>query len=120
MPSAQPVAAVTTPWVTLRGSLDLEGSRAVDVRFHAGTAARRHPVVVDLSGVDTIASLGIGMLIACAVSLRRHRERMVILRPAAAVEQVLLHCRVTEVIPIAGTDEQAIALVRSSSPASAG
>lgn len=100
-------------WVTLHGSLDNDGARSIDLRFHAETAARRRPTVVDMSGVDLIVSLGIGTILACAVSLRRHGARMVLLHPLPQIEGVLLQCRVQELVPIARSEGEAIAMVQA-------
>jgi anti-anti-sigma factor len=106
-------------WVTLRGTLDLWGSHGIDVQFHAETAARQRPAVVDISGVDVIVSLGIGMILACALSLKRHGARLVLLGPVPAVEDVLLRCRVDELVSIVRTEDDAIALLQSLSTGAA-
>ncbi len=86
--------------VALSGRLDVEGVQAIDVVFHAHTAARGLNTVVDLSGVTLIASLGLGMLVAVAKSLRRRNARMVLVAPQGPVRTVLEVTRVTDTIPI--------------------
>src|SRR5262249_30910444 len=60
------------------GQLDVGGLHAIDVKFHGYTAARRLPTLVDISGLDFIASLGMGMFISCARSLQRSGAKMVL------------------------------------------
>ena len=47
--------------VALFGSLDAHGMRTVDVLFHGCTAARRRPVIVDLSGCEFVNSLDVDL-----------------------------------------------------------
>src|SRR5262245_41602985 len=67
--------------IALAGRLDLAGLHAVDIKFHGYTASRRKHAIVDLSKLDYISSLGLGMFISCAKSLERHQARMVIVNP---------------------------------------
>ena len=57
--------------LSLVGRLDVTGLHEVDAQFHAETTSRQRPAIVDLGGLEYIASLGMGMLISCASSLKR-------------------------------------------------
>ena len=61
--------------IALAGKLDVPGVHAVDVKFQGYTAARRRPTLVDLSGVEMITSLGMGMFISAARALQRVKAR---------------------------------------------
>jgi anti-anti-sigma regulatory factor len=69
--------------VILRGRLDTVGANAIDLKFNAVAGARR-AVVVDLSAVDFLASLGRGVLSAA------HTDTLIPIFPdrAAAVAAV--------------------------------
>ena len=54
------------------GSMDVAGLHAIDMKFHGYTAARRRPTLVDVSGLDFISSLGMGMFVSCAQIGRAH------------------------------------------------
>lgn len=60
--------------VALVGRLDVTGASEIEMPFHSLVAAAARPAVVDLSRLEYIASLGMGMLISCAhaLSLRHH------------------------------------------------
>jgi anti-anti-sigma factor len=87
--------------IALVGRLDVAGLHATDIKFHGYTAARRKPTLVDMSEVEFIASLGMGMLISCAKSLQRHSAKMVLLVPTGPVEEALKAVGMDQVIPIA-------------------
>jgi anti-anti-sigma factor len=98
--------------VALIGKLDVRGLHAVDMRFHASTAARRQPTLVDLSQLEFIASLGVGMLISCARSMARFGAKMVLVNPQPLVEQVLVTVGVHEVIPIVRSIDEGLRTLR--------
>jgi len=97
--------------VALSGPLDLAGVAAVERRFVIQTAVRRHPTIVDLSKVELLASIGIGMLVEAARGLRLHGRKLVLLAPTPPVERVLAATHVIEILPIARTLDEARALL---------
>jgi anti-anti-sigma factor len=92
--------------VAIVGQLDVAGLHAIDVRFHGYTAARRRPTLVDLSGLEFISSLGMGMLASCARSLQRFGAKMVLLSPRPEVEEVLKAVGIDQEIPIVRSAEE--------------
>src|SRR5438477_10105812 len=89
------------------GQLDIGGLHAIDVKFHGYTAARRQPTLVDLSGMDFIASLGMGMFVSCARSLERSGAKMVLLNPRPEVEEALRVVGIDQGIPIVKSVDEA-------------
>jgi anti-anti-sigma factor len=92
--------------IALVGKLDVAGLHAVDAKFHGYTAARRRPVLVDLSGLELITSLGMGMLISCARSLQRFGARMVLLNPQPQVAEALKAVGLDQGLPIVRSAEE--------------
>jgi len=92
----------TLTHIALNGRLDLEGVRAVEQTFVFNTTARRTPVLVDLSQVDFIASLGIGMLVGVAKALHRRGVDFILVEPTALVRATLEMAGVGNMIPILG------------------
>jgi anti-sigma B factor antagonist len=82
------------------GQLDVAGLHTVDVKFHGYTAARRRPTLVDISGLEFISSLGMGMFVSCARSLQRCGAKMVLLNPRPEVEEALKAVGIDQGIPI--------------------
>ena len=85
--------------ITLSGRLDVEGALKIDGEFNA-IAERQKRVLVDLSSVTFIASLGIRTLITGAKATTNNGGKMVLLDPQPNVEKVLRTSRVDTVIPI--------------------
>jgi anti-anti-sigma factor len=93
--------------VALIGRLDTEGVHAVDVAFHARTAARRRDAIVDVSELTYIASLGVGMIIGCARSLSHNGRRMVLAGARGDVERVLRSVALEKLLPVVATVDDA-------------
>ena len=98
-------------WVVGESSDDASSPYAVELRLTSHTAGRRRPAIVDLSDVEFIASLGIGMLVGAARALDIHRTRMVLLSPREPVDAVLRMAAIDRVVPIASNREEALRLL---------
>jgi anti-anti-sigma factor len=66
---------------------------------------------VDLSGLEFITSLGMGMFISCARSLQRFGARMVLLNPQALVEEALKAVGIDQGIPIVHSVEEGLRIL---------
>jgi anti-sigma B factor antagonist len=100
------VTEQVAPGVTkanLTGRLDIGGTQEIDLPFNALAGSQR-ALIIDLSEVEFIASLGLRLLIIGA--------RMVLLAPPIAVESVLISSGTDNVVPIWRTLDDAITAVR--------
>jgi anti-anti-sigma factor len=97
--------------IALSGRLDVEGVGRIERDLSRHAAAPRRPAVVDLSGVEFIGSLGIGVLMSVARSLHLHGARMALLAPQDRVAQVLRESRVDQIMPIASSLDDALRLL---------
>jgi anti-anti-sigma factor len=97
--------------VALRGRLDLEGVREVELPFTSQTCSRRKPAIVDLSGLSILTSVGIGLLVRCAVTLRRHGAPTVLLAPQEDVRTLLEATGIQHVTPMADSRDQALEIL---------
>lgn len=98
--------------LALSGRLDIEGVNAVESEFARTINARKRSTIIDLSDLQFIGSLGVGMLIACAKGLRLHKAVMVLLGPQTLVEETLRAVGVEALILIARDHSQALELLR--------
>ncbi len=87
-------------YVHLEGRMDIPGVQLVSLKFTVYTATRKKPVIVDLSQVEIITSMGIGMLISNANSLKLHAMPMILLNPQERVEEVLKLAHIDHILPI--------------------
>ena len=98
--------------ITLSGRLDAVGVDKVGIRFQAATASRGKPTIIDMSDVDFIASLGLGMLLSAARSLHGRGARAVIVNPKPFVMKVLETAHMPAVIPVVSTVSEAEAFLK--------
>ena len=86
--------------IKLSGRLDIIGVGAIETRFAAHCAGETPRVIVDLSAVDFLASIGIRLLTLNAKSIVSRGGRMVLLNPGAGIREVLEITGISAIIPI--------------------
>jgi anti-anti-sigma factor len=87
--------------ISLSGRLDILGTDAIATRFAALAASAQRRVVVDLSAVDFLASIGIRALLTNAKALQQRGGRLVIyVGENVAVLKVLEATGVEVLIPL--------------------
>jgi len=94
-------------FIKLSGVLDMVGSGQIEMKF-TGYCAGEHPLVlVDLSEVSFVASIGIRLFMINAKSLASRKGKMALLNPTPDVMNVLEMTGVPSVIPIYSNLESA-------------
>jgi anti-anti-sigma factor len=97
--------------IKLIGRLDISGVGEIENEFSARCAGDRPRVIVDLSEVDFLASIGIRMLTVTAKSIAGRGGRMVLLRPRPEVREILEITGIPAIIPVHDGLESAQAAV---------
>lgn len=92
----------------LDGRMDIEGANAVDMRLNvlAGTASK---LLIDLTNVSFLASMGLRTLMTCARSLKSKGRAMALAGAQPNVDKVLRSSGIDEVIDIYPTTDAAVA-----------
>ncbi|HEY3476409.1 MAG TPA: STAS domain-containing protein [Anaerolineales bacterium] len=93
--------------IKLSGSLDFYGVNQVEVEFVRCCAGENVCVLVDLSKVNYISSIGLPLLINSAKSVARHGGKLALLKPQRAVENILDLTGIPLIIPIYSDFESA-------------
>jgi len=96
--------------VVLTGRIDIAGAQEIDMPMSVVGGSRR-AVVIDLSGVDFMASMGLRCLVLAAKSIQSKRGRVVLLSPQPLVQEVIQTSGIDELIPIHHDEAAAIAAV---------
>jgi anti-anti-sigma factor len=86
--------------IHLSGRMDMLGVEKIDLRFTALTATQRRSVIVDLRDVELIVSVGLGLLIRNANTLKAQGKIMVLLNPHPRVEKVIRMAGLDALLPI--------------------
>ena len=86
--------------IELNGALDMNGTYAIEIEFVRRCAGKNAYVLVDLSKVNYISSIGIPMLVNSAKSVTRQGGKMVLLSPQKAVEDILEIAGIPLIIPV--------------------
>lgn len=87
--------------ITITGRLDMPGTDSVASQLVELTAAPRKGVVVDLSAVKFLASIGIGALIASAKAVQKRGGKMVLVVDEGSTVMMSLEATgVDQLIPV--------------------
>jgi anti-anti-sigma factor len=92
------------------GHWDVKGAAEIDLRLSAVTGSGR-PIILDLAQVSYLSSMGIRAIVMGAKASRLRGGKLVLLAPAANVEQVLTIAGIDTLVPIYHDIEAAILAV---------
>jgi anti-sigma B factor antagonist len=96
--------------VSLIGKLDIQGAEVIALPL-ATLSGGKQNVLVDMSGVSFIASIGIRHLVLAAKSLSRRGGQLILIGPTEIVVSVLTTAGITAMIPTVASESEARALV---------
>jgi len=102
--------------IVLDGRLDVEGTPAIDMKFTALTATKQAAILVDMTNVSFLASIGMRTLLSCAKAASKRGGKMVLLNPQPMVREVLDRSGVASLIPVYDDLEAAEAALRGAGP----
>jgi len=86
--------------IKLIGTLDMTSTYSIEVEFVRQCAGENVRVLVDLSKVNYLSSIGIPMLINTAKSVVNQGGKMALLNPQQSVSEVLDIIGIQQIIPI--------------------
>jgi anti-sigma B factor antagonist len=92
--------------VTLDGKLDIAGAEKLELPL-AAVAGTKTNIVVDMTGVDFISSLGIRHLVLAAKTVGRSSCRLILLDPKPEVTEALVTAGLTDLLPIVRSEDDA-------------
>lgn len=86
--------------IKLKGKLDIIGTGLIETKFAGYCGGENARVIVDLSEVDFLASIGIRLLTSTTKSVASRGGKMVLLNPNPDVYHVLDVTGIPAVIPV--------------------
>jgi anti-anti-sigma factor len=97
--------------IKLNGTLDLSGVSRVELEFVRRCAGENVCVLVDISKVNYISSIGIPLLINSAKAVVKNGGKMALLNPQNNVENILELTGIPLIIPIHHDLDTAVAAI---------
>src|ERR1700742_491341 len=92
-----------TARVMLVGRLDIQGAEAVAMPLATLSGAKQN-ILVDMSQVSFLASIGIRHLVTATKALSRRGGRLILVSPQDVVREVLTTAGLASMIPMVGSD----------------
>lgn len=97
--------------INLSGRMDINGVGQIETKFAGMTAAPRSAIIVDMSNVPYMSSIGIRSLLMNAKAVGRRGGKFVLLSPQMDVKSVLETSGIDQLISICADLDDAIAKV---------
>jgi anti-anti-sigma factor len=97
--------------INLSGRMDIQGVGTIETRFAAMTASPRKAIIVDMSGVPFMSSIGIRALIMNAKAVAGRGGKFVLLNPEPNVRSVLESAAIDRLIPVCSQLDEAVTKV---------
>jgi len=94
--------------VLLDGRLDIQGAAAVDLRMNILAGSSKF-LLIDLTNVSFLGSMGLRSIIIPAKAVSRHGGKVALFGPIPMVEEVLKASNIDEIIPIFHDLDSAVA-----------
>jgi anti-sigma B factor antagonist len=99
--------------VALSGRLDIAGAEVIALPL-ATLAGAKQSLIIDMSAVTFIASIGIRHLVSAAKTLSRRNGRLVLLNPTTLTVEVLTISGLTDLLPIVHSEPEAMTALATS------
>ena len=99
--------------IKLIGRLDISGVSAIESQFSDYSFGETPRVIVDLSEVEFLASIGIRLLTLNAKSIANRGGRMILLNPKPDIKGVLDITGIPAIIPIYHDLQSAVAALKA-------
>jgi anti-anti-sigma factor len=100
--------------LAIRGRLDTTGVGEIELQFTSHTVPRGKPLLLDMSEVTFLSSLGLRMLFSVAKALDRRGAKMAFLNPQPSVREVLIISGFDRLMPIYQDEGTALAFLAAS------
>jgi anti-anti-sigma factor len=97
--------------VVLDGRMDIQGAAAVDMQMNVVAGSSKF-LLIDLSRVSFLGSMGLRSLIIPSQAVTRRGGKVALFAPVPMVEEVLKASRVNEIIPVFHDLDAAVAALR--------
>lgn len=94
--------------VKLQGSLDLAGAEEIELPFSV-ICNKWNKVIVELTNVTFLASIGIRLLVKAARALGSKKGRLIVFNPTDDTRRVLRSTGIDTIIPVVADEGAAIA-----------
>jgi anti-anti-sigma factor len=96
--------------VTLVGRLDVCGAAKIEAPLRE-TAGSDTNIVIDMEGVDFLASNSVRHLVIAAKTVAQNSRKLVLLYPRPLVVMALIAAGLVHILPIAHSEQEALAVL---------
>ena len=99
--------------IKLKGRMDLQGNQAIELELTSVAASEKSGVIVDMSGVEFLASMGIKTLITMTKAQLSHGGEVVLCSIQPLVKEILTTTGIDTIIKNFDTCDEAIKYLKN-------
>lgn len=99
--------------IALSGRMDSVEAKEIEAEFRKCTGDRGRPVLIDLSGVSFMSSLGMRIILTAVRALKPLGAKVAVLKPAPLVEEAMRAASLEQVLVIEHDLGRALAALKS-------
>ena len=99
-----------TARVALAGRLDINGAQVIELPLATLSGAKQN-ILIDMSQVSFLASIGIRHLVSATKAVARRGGQLILVGPQDMVREVLVTAGLASVLPMVGNESEARALL---------
>jgi len=96
--------------IVLVGKLDIAGAQEIELPM-ATVSGSKCDVIVDMFGVDFVASIGLRHLVLASRRVARSSRKLILLNPNSLVTELLVTAGLKDLLPIVRSEDEARALL---------
>ncbi len=102
--------------IALHGRMDMGGVEQMEAQFAAAAGRPPKPVIVDLTGVAFISSIGLRLFLAVAKDLAQNGAKLALYGPTEKVNAILTTVGLRSIIPVFASEAEARQAVLATTP----
>jgi anti-sigma B factor antagonist len=99
----------TTSIIGVHGELDATAEPALIDTYILATTLSTRTIILDCSGLQSLTSSGIGLLVTFLIRMHRRRQRLLVFALSEHDERILELTRLSEAVAIFNTEADALA-----------
>jgi len=99
--------------IVLAGRLDTTAAEELGADISAAATEQNRPAIIDVSGIEFLASMGIGTLLAISKRMTKAGYKLIVLNPQGMVDVVLKASKLNKVMSIVHDLDEALEILQA-------
>jgi anti-sigma B factor antagonist len=99
--------------IDIQGRMDMDGTESIGTQLTYLISTEKALVAIDLSQVEFMSSIGVGVIVRAMNALRQRGGKLVLVNPQPVVSLVLQKTAIDTIVPVVRDWESAVRALRA-------